>query len=214
MKTLASMAAIWALAMPAFATNHVMNTVAEAQQSDQDLRDTTEKFVYRFSTYGHGAQDFQAQVTCEYANCLENWLLVSTSGDLKEIEDAAARLQGTIYSFVNHTNSETGQGDKIEPVSGDWSIVKVAGAFEAADIAAGELMYANACAQCHGRSGRGMASFPSIAGKEASYISKRLEQYRAGEAVGPNSALMMPVAAELSDEDIANLATFISRDFK
>jgi len=82
------------------------------------------------------------------------------------------------------------------------------------DLAAAEAAYSQACAQCHGRAGRGMASFPSIAGKDADYLEERLEQYRAGETVGPNSALMIPVAADLSDEDIASLAAFISANFQ
>jgi len=45
------------------------------------------------------------------------------------------------------------------------------------------------------------------------YIAKRLKQYRAGEKVGSNSALMMPNAANLSDAEIANLATYISQNF-
>lgn len=84
----------------------------------------------------------------------------------------------------------------------------------AQDAAAGEAMWADGCAQCHGRAGRGMASFPSVAGQDEDYIASRLMQYRAGEPVGPNSALMYPVAAELSDDDIAVLATYISTNFQ
>jgi cytochrome c553 len=83
---------------------------------------------------------------------------------------------------------------------------------QAADKAAGESMYADACAQCHGPSRKGMASFPSLTGRSVDYITSRLETYRAGERVGSNSALMIPNAADLSDDDIANLAAYIADD--
>lgn len=80
---------------------------------------------------------------------------------------------------------------------------------QSADKAAGETLYAKACAQCHGPNGKGMASFPSLSGRNADYITSRLETYRAGEKVGSNSFLMIPNATNLSDGDIANLAAFI-----
>jgi len=82
------------------------------------------------------------------------------------------------------------------------------------NMEAAATMYAQACAQCHGRTGRGMASFPSLTGRDDDYIAARLMQYRAGETVGPNSPLMQPVAASLSDEDVANLAAFVSTSFR
>lgn len=85
-----------------------------------------------------------------------------------------------------------------------------AGQTYAADIAAGEAEYASVCSNCHGPTGRGMASFPAVTGKDAEYIAAKLTAYRAGEQVGPNSALMIPNARDLSDDDIANLAAFIA----
>lgn len=84
-----------------------------------------------------------------------------------------------------------------------------AGAEPAGDPAAGQQAFA-ACISCHGPQGQGMAIFPRIAGQTADYISGRLKQYRAGEMVGPSSPLMMPHAAGLSDEQIADLAAYIS----
>ncbi len=87
------------------------------------------------------------------------------------------------------------------------------GQMQAADLAAGEASY-SACVSCHGPAGQGMAIFPSIAGKDADYISGRLTQYRAGEQVGPTTGLMAPMAAGLSDADIDNLAAYISTTFR
>ena len=82
------------------------------------------------------------------------------------------------------------------------------------DAAAGEARYAETCINCHGKAGKGMASFPSIAGRDSDYIADRLMQYRAREMVGPNSAIMMSWAEKLSDEEIADLAAYISATFQ
>jgi len=83
----------------------------------------------------------------------------------------------------------------------------------AQDNTAGEALYQSVCKNCHGPTARGMASFPKLSGQTSEYLAMRLEQYRAGEKVGPNTPLMQPLAVVLSDEDIANLAAYISTSF-
>jgi cytochrome c5 len=77
------------------------------------------------------------------------------------------------------------------------------------DVDAGRDRYAT-CISCHGAEGQGMGIFPKIAGQSADYLADRLTTYRAGETVGPNSALMIPQAMSLSDEAIADLAAYIA----
>ena len=89
----------------------------------------------------------------------------------------------------------------------------VAGA-RAGDVGAGEQRYNVNCVNCHGNAGKGMASFPPIVGRDADYIANRLMQYRAREKVGPNSAIMMSLVADLTDEEIANLAVYVSTTFQ
>jgi cytochrome c553 len=84
----------------------------------------------------------------------------------------------------------------------------------AADLAAGQQIYASECAQCHGRTGRGTAVFPTVRGKSAEFIAERLTQYRAGERVGPNSPLMIAAASDLSDPEIADVAAYIAASFE
>ncbi len=86
------------------------------------------------------------------------------------------------------------------------------GALQAAaqDQAAGETLYQDVCRNCHGPKAKGMASFPKLVGDDAAYLTMRLEQYRAGEKVGPNTALMMPLAQDLTDAEIADLAAYIT----
>jgi cytochrome c5 len=84
----------------------------------------------------------------------------------------------------------------------------VAEADAGGDVAAGQRKYAT-CIGCHGAQGQGMGIFPKLAGHTAEEIVDLLKKYRAGEQVGPNTALMAPNARNLSDEDIADLAAFI-----
>lgn len=62
------------------------------------------------------------------------------------------------------------------------------------------------CTACHGADGKGIApNYPVIAGQYADYLAHALEQYRSGER---SNAIMMPMAANLSDDDIADLAAY------
>jgi len=74
---------------------------------------------------------------------------------------------------------------------------------------AGEERYNKSCVNCHGPAGKGVASYPKISGQEVSYTKSKLETYRDGIKIGPNSSLMIMMAKPLTDEEIANLATYL-----
>ena len=78
------------------------------------------------------------------------------------------------------------------------------------DIDAGKARYAQNCGNCHGPGGMGLASYPKLKGKEVSYLIDKLNTYRAGTRVGPNSDLMIMMAQPLSDVEIANLAAYLN----
>ena len=84
--------------------------------------------------------------------------------------------------------------------------------FESVDLSAGETLYKKSCKNCHGPTAKGMASFPKLTGNSAEYLIDRLTRYRDGEKFGPNTPLMMPQAANLSNADIANIANYISTE--
>lgn len=83
----------------------------------------------------------------------------------------------------------------------------------AGDTEATKKLYKKQCRSCHGPTGKGLASYPKLAGHTEEYIADKLTRYRAGEKFGPNTPLMAPRAKKLSDEDIANLASYISEEF-
>lgn len=94
---------------------------------------------------------------------------------------------------------------KILPAAVLVAGVLVAGHAAAGDAELGKAK-ATACVACHGEDGRGTApNFPVLAGQYADYLVHALKLYRSGER---NNALMSPMAAGLSDDDIADLAAY------
>lgn len=69
------------------------------------------------------------------------------------------------------------------------------------------------CAGCHAPNGVGnpAAGYPALAGQHATYTAQTLKQYRSGERNGsPRSQMMVTIARQLTDEEIAALASFLN----
>ena len=100
------------------------------------------------------------------------------------------------FSYAN-----SGTAPTKDDVSGDDAIAGVS--------EAGEERYKQSCINCHGPAGKGVASYPKVSGQEISYTKSKLETYREGIKIGPNSSLMIMMAKPLTDEEIANLAAYL-----
>lgn len=79
-------------------------------------------------------------------------------------------------------------------------------------LAQGEALYGDLCTYCHGRDGRGNASFgiPRIAGQHYTYLIRRLRLITAGEGHEVNQFLPM-MLAPMRDEEISAVADYVSR---
>jgi len=97
-----------------------------------------------------------------------------------------------------------------------------AGVADEALVAGGETLWragrassgVPACMACHGPAGEGnpLAGYPALAGQHSVYTASILKRFRAGEHWGEkdaNSIVMNGVAAELTDDDINALASYI-----
>jgi cytochrome c553 len=76
--------------------------------------------------------------------------------------------------------------------------------FAAGDAAAGKDK-SSACASCHGVNGEGIKPNPKISGMAIEKISQTLQAYKTGTK---KHMMMEMMAKNLSDQDIADLATF------
>ncbi|RFA30162.1 cytochrome c4 [Alkalilimnicola ehrlichii] len=73
------------------------------------------------------------------------------------------------------------------------------------DVSAGQQL-SSTCVACHGADGNSVnPEWPKIAGLDEQYIFTQLQHFQTGEREDP---LMSPVVADLSEEDMWNLAAY------
>ena len=77
-------------------------------------------------------------------------------------------------------------------------------------IAKGEaLVGSGQCARCHGEGLKGKGEVPRLAGLQPLYIARQLFDMRYGSSAGESVAPMKPVAANLSDDDIIAISSYL-----
>ena len=123
-------------------------------------------------------------------------ILALSASAFAQTDEQRAAIAARIKSFSN-----------VCVAGEDCGGAAAAGAMEVASLP-GEAKYAG-CAACHGPNGGGGIG-PQLAGRDADYIIGRLTAYKANETVGAQSALMWGQAAMLSEEDMQDLAEYIT----
>ncbi len=86
-------------------------------------------------------------------------------------------------------------------------------AVEDVDLEVAAKIFQKSCRACHGNKAQGAASYPKLSDKEPQYVAEKLEIYRSGQKIGPNSILMIQHAKKLSDEDIASISVYVATAF-
>jgi cytochrome c553 len=85
------------------------------------------------------------------------------------------------------------------------------GVFAAGDPAAG-LAKSQPCVACHNTDGNSVNPiWPKIAGQYEAYLVKQLKELRAGDKGPRNDPVMSPMAANLTDQDIADLSAYFAK---
>ncbi|SOE13326.1 cytochrome c553 [Hoeflea halophila] len=108
-----------------------------------------------------------------------------------------------VLAWTNSYGSNLARADETE----------TAIATDDVDLEAAEKIFKKSCRACHGNKAQGAASYPKLSHLEPDYIAEKLEIYRSGEKIGPNSILMIQPAKKLSDEDIANISVYVATAF-
>jgi cytochrome c len=81
-------------------------------------------------------------------------------------------------------------------------------------MADGAALYAEkTCTACHGKDAKTplMPDYPKIAGQNAKYIVKQMNDIKSGARANGNSAAMKGVMMLVSDDDIKQIADYLSK---
>src|SRR5712672_2074665 len=65
------------------------------------------------------------------------------------------------------------------------------------------------CAVCHGEGLKGLGEVPRLAGLQPLYVARQLFDMRHGSSAGKAAALMKPVVANLSEDDIIAISSYL-----
>ena len=128
---------------------------------------------------------------------------VPLEGERAETEPLGIRIVGTAES-TEHTEALR------DPRSGLIAYVPVGA------VARGETLATTGggktiqCSICHGQDLNGLGLVPGIAGRSPSYFVRQMYDLREGARVGVSAALMQPVVANLTAEDMLDLAAYVA----
>lgn len=104
----------------------------------------------------------------------------------------------------NSSDSKPTQLDKIEVIASEGESMP--------NIALGKELY-ETCVGCHGVKGEGGVG-PKLAGQDFNNLNKKLIKYANGETRGPLSAMMIPMVADRTNEELESLAMYIDKELK
>ncbi|WP_006461048.1 c-type cytochrome [Thiomicrospira aerophila] len=130
----------------------------------------------------------------------------SAPADSMAMPDASSRPQPPMMAEEVPEKVVEEATEQAEPISATEPVTQVAAA-PAAPAANGQQLYST-CMGCHGMTGGGGVG-PKLQGQSRDDIITKMNAYRAGEQVGPMTAMMAPMATNLNDAEIEALADYI-----
>ena len=123
--------------------------------------------------------------------------------------EASSAAAQNVASAVAEKASQAAEAASSAASSAVAAVTQAAGGGSKVD---GSDVYGQ-CVGCHGPQGGGGVG-PKLAGQSKDDLAKKLKAYKAGEQMGPQTAMMAPMAQGLSDDEIEAVAEYISSTFK
>ncbi|HEX7029374.1 MAG TPA: c-type cytochrome [Gammaproteobacteria bacterium] len=124
------------------------------------------------------------------------------------------------FNAIMHTQAQPlGEQDMLDLAAYFSAQAVQPGAADPSLVEAGERIYRGgipekavpACIACHGPAGKGnaAANYPALGGQHAAYVVAQLKLYAAGERRTDPNQMMRNIAAELSEEEMQAVASYV-----
>lgn len=92
------------------------------------------------------------------------------------------------------------------------ALAGVVSAAPTADLNKGKEIATTICAACHAIDGNsGIAMYPKLSAQHATYIYKQTKDIKEGKRTTGSAAVMAPMVASLSEQDILNVAAYYNK---
>ena len=217
---------------PACGTCHLMSGQGHPESADiagmpveylvrqmADFKNGARKDTARMNAISKGVSDEDSKAAAEWATALKPgpWVKVV---EADTVPKSYVRTAGRMRLPLSGAGSEP-LGKRIVELPDDASRVAARdpkSGFTAyvpkGSIAKGKALASAApsktitCAICHGEGLKGLGNVPRIAGLHPIYIGRQLSNFQTGAASGIASALMKKVVANLTEDDMINLAAY------
>ncbi len=101
----------------------------------------------------------------------------------------------------------------MKTLSFSLALASLACAGPALALDGAKLYLEKTCVACHGKEGKKPLTpeYPKLAGQNAKYAQKQMQDIKSGARANGNSAAMKGVMHLVSDEEIAALADYLSK---
>ena len=168
--------------------------------------------------------DVLERVKHDYVNPVDDHQLLQAAirGMVSSLDPYSAYLDGDEYDEVKISSSGQYSGVGIEVSMEDEEVVVYRDPLSGfvayvpkGSIAKGEALVKTGggkttpCGSCHGVTLQGLSEWPAIAGRHPNYIVRQLWNFQNGDRAGNSAALMKPVVAKLTTDDMLAIAAYV-----
>jgi cytochrome c553 len=168
-------------------------------------------------TIAKGMTDEELKATAEYFGAMKwtPWIKVVETNTVPKTRSGGGmflKLEGTatepIGARIIETPDDTERTEALrDPRSGFTAYVPV-GSIKKGEALVKSGSRLTQCAVCHGADLKGLGPVPGLAGRSPSYLARQLYDMQQGARKGVWTELMMPVVANLTNDDMIAIGAY------